>query len=550
MNDARITMIMLAALFFGFEVNALDYYWKAANGTEGFFETSGNWMIDGVPVGSGYPGENDTIFCTNGPQKIIFTTPGATNKLTAISLNRISYTQNQQIEIDLNGGELQVSGLIAMKASRYEGVVRPYLFVTNGTLHAGGGIACAGDDNNYRGYFKANGPNTKVFSNGNISSLGAGSRVEIENGAEVTFLNGYPLLSNGVGSSYNEENNLAKFIVQGEGTCLVSTNGFRVCTSCRMSIRDKAKAFFSNYARAAQYGRQDRSSVGVDLGGTLSGQAEFEVDDAEVSITNGASIMIAESDRCGLINHMLTLKNNAKFNFAGSSMVNLAYTQSQSNLITNNQIRVFSGSRLSSDGNTAASGTTTIGSIVVGSGTGGQIFENGIHVSNGVVSVNGICLSSSGYCSNNWIRIEGAQSRVLLNKPFANPSDLPNNVYVAALGLYNRSRVEFLIGEDGFENPPIECTTEVGRIYGSQTEDKRAKIVVEDRGFAKRHPGVTVTLIKTINALNRPYLEQLAADSIVIAEREKDVGKVSVSADGMSLQYTSPHKDGLVVIFF
>ena len=104
------------------------------------------------------------------------------------------------------------------------------------------------------------------------------------------------------------------------------------------------------------------------------------------------------------------------------------------------------------------------------------------------------------------------------------------------------------MGPDGFDNVPIEMTTDIGRVYGLQGEGQKSQIVVEDRGFASGHANETVTLIKTLNANNRAFLEQLASDAVVVADRECDVGEFSVSEDGTSLLYTTPKKSGMVIV--
>ena len=84
---------------------------------------------------------------------------------------------------------------------------------------------------------------------------------------------------------------------------------------------------------------------------------------------------------------------------------------------------------------------------------------------------------------------------------------------------------------------------------GKEGEGQKARIIVEDQGFARNHANETITLIKTLNDKNRSFLGQLAEDAVVVAARDSHKGAFSVSEDGMSLLYTAPRKLGAMLIF-
>lgn len=548
-----MTRMMFSALIVSLAIpsvlSATEFFYNC-EGDSGTFETPANWTIKNVPQAELYPGEDDAICCTTGLKVVRFAEPCTTHRVARVTLDKTGYTKNQKLFMDLNGGMLDVTNGVAMKASRYEGVVCPLFEVTNGTLRTRKGVTCAGGDNNYRGIFNAFGPDTHVIiGKGNLSAAGAGSRINIGGGASVRWTEtGYPLLSNGEGSTY-KGNDQVKFELTGAGTSLVCTNGFRVCNNATFRVADKAVATFSGFSTLGQYGRQNRNPVGVDNGGTggTSGAA-LEVDDATLTVTNGASIMVAESDRNPLTGHSLTIKNGGVFNFSGSTAMNLAFIGSTGKFAKENMIRVYSGGRLSADGNAVTTEQHDVGSINVGQA--GWCVDNGIHVSNGVISVNHITLGGNASASNNWLRIEGRTGRVVLNQVYAAVGNLTTNRRNPALGVHNNARVEFAIGPDGFDNPPIEMTTNVGRIYGVQNETlgQKARIVIEDQGFARKHGGETITLIKTLNANNRAYFETLIADATITAARDDYRGTLSVSEDGKSLLYTAPPARGLMLI--
>lgn len=526
-----------------------EFHFKAPDGS-GDFETVGNWWVNDLPA-TALPGEGDQICCTNGPQTIRFAEAGASRLVGRVSLDRYLYdSQNkiqrcrdQQLSLDLNGGTLCVTGVVAMRASRYEGVVCPSFTVTNGTLFADG-IKCAGADSNYRGRFAALGAGTRVVcSNETFLVEGAESKAVIGGGASLVWHGkGYPSVSSAQGYP------TAELVVEGAGTTLSGTNGFYLGGFCRWIVRDQARVSFAGYCTPGRYGRQDRSSIGSGNGARLRSDAELLIDDAAFSVTNGKSIMVANADRYSLSGHRLTIQNNGSLNFSGETSLHLAYVQSAPGVATSNVISVCSGGRLAADGNTVPSEWSTVGAITVGGGEG-DCCENGVYVSNGVVSVNHLTLGGSKSSSNNWLRVEGRTSRVLLNQKFAAPGNLPNNRGNPALGLYNDARLELTLGPDGFDNPPIEMTTELGRIYGQQMEgsDQKARLVVRDCGFAQKHPDETVVLIKTLNAANRGYFETLIADATILAARNHYCGTLSVSADGMSLCYTAPSRRGGVI---
>ena len=556
MKADSIKAALLAAMAIPVAATAADFYYKC-DGDSGMFESPANWYVGNV-VQAVYPGEEDAICCTTGLKTVRFETPGTTHRVARVSLDKTGKINNQRLFVDLNGGDLYVTDVVKMRASRYEGVVQPYLGVTNGTLHAESGIICGGDDNNYRGAFDAFGQDTHVvIGTGNLSANGAYSEINIGGGASARWEGkGYVNLANGQGSSYETEATIAKINVTGAGTTLECTNGFRVCNNARLRVADKAVVNISGFSTLGQYGRQDRNPIGVDIGGTTSGAA-IEVDNATFSITNGANVMLAESDRSSLFNHSITVKNDGTFNYSGSTAFYLAYIASHASGVykpaTNNCLRVYSGARFSSDGNDAASYDeySDIGAITV-AGLG-NCYDNGIHVSNGVVSVNRITLGVSSMSSNNWLRIEGRSARVLLNPKKAALGNMKTNPRNPALGLHRNSRVEFVLGPDGFDNTPIELAPTAsgvyGTVYGQQGEGQKAQIIVEDQGFARNHANETITLIKTLNAYSREFLEQLAEDAVVVAARDSHKGSFSVSEDGTSLLYTAPRKHGAMLIF-
>lgn len=547
MNKSKILMVAMLATA-ALVSNGENYYFNNP-GKSGSFENPDNWMIANRPA-QGCPGGGDDVYCTNGLQTVAFETPGATNTISSLLLNRIGYVNNQQMSFDLNGGELHVTNTVALKASRYENMKKPHLEVTNGTLRVGNAITMGGGDNNYNGEFFARGVDI-IIEKGNLSAAGASSYIDILNGSTVSLLNGYPTTSNGSADSYPD----SRIVVSGAGSRLVGTKGFRLCVRSRMRIADKAVAEFSGYSVTGQYGRQNRSSIGVDLGGTTgSSKAVLEVDDALMSVTNGACLMLAEADRNSQFHHEIIVRNNGRLNFSGNTQLVVAYIQNGAGTAraTNNVIRVYNGGQLDSDGNTCDSEWADVGSITFGiSGNALNLGDNGVHVSNGLVRVNHLTLSGAACASNNWLRVEGRAARVILTQKYAAPGNLPTNRRNPALGLCNNSRVEFVLDEDGFDNPPIEMTTTLGIVDGRTQNEalgQKARIVIEDRGFARRHPQETITLIKTLNANNRACFETLVANAEFKVKREQDRGVLSVSEDGKSLLYTAPPARGLMLI--
>ena len=538
--------ILLTAAAIPAMLTAGEFYYNC-EGDSGTFESPENWYVENV-VQATFPGENDEICCTNGLKSVRFASPGTSHSVARVTLDK--NVNNQKLAIDMNGGELHVAGQVAIVASRYAaGVVQPYYCITNGTLYADSGMDVGRSDNNYHGIFEAFGPDTHVvMGTGKFTAKGYNSTVNIGGGASVTWAGkGYLSMENGKNEYFMGEAAVAKFNVAGVGTTLECTNGFRVCNNARLRVADKAVVEMSGFSTVGEYGHKDRNSIGIEAGVVGTSGAIVEIDDATFSITNGACVMVAESSSQALAGHEFIVKNGGVFNFSGNTQFFLGYVQNKGHPATNNCLRVYSGARFSSDGNEVQDEWSNIGSIAVGDS--GDCYDNGIHVSNGVVSVNHITLGGNANASNNWLRIEGRSSRVLLNQKYGHPNNFSTNRKGPALGIHNNARVEFVLGPDGFDNVPIEMTTDTGRVYGLQGEGQKAQIVVEDRGFASGHANETVTLIKTLNANNRAFLEQLASDAVVVADREGNVGGFSVSDDGMSLLYTAPRKRGMTLYF-
>ena len=554
MKTNSIKAALLAAIAVPAVAVAADFYYKS-DGDSGSFESPANWYV-GNAIQLVYPGEDDAICCTTGLKTIRFETSGTTHRVARVSLDKTT-GDNQRLLVDLNGGDLYVTDVVKMRASRYEGIVQPYLGVTNGTLHAQSGIFCGEGDYNCRGAFDAFGPDTHVVvGTGNLLANGAYSEINIGGGASVSWEGpGFLRLANGRdadGQIFSTEKTLAKINIVGAGTTLECTNGFTICNNARLRIADKAVVNISGFSTLGLWGRQNRNPIGVDDGGPSgTSGAAIEVDDATFSITNGFNVMLAEPDRNPLRNHSITVKNGGTFNYSGNTSFYLAYIASHDNGVyksaTNNCLRVYSGARFSSDGNEVTSEWSGIGSIMVGGA--GNCYDNGIHVSNGVISVTHIALAGHAMASNNWLRIEGRTSRVLLNQKYGEAGNLSNNYRAPALGIHNNARVEFVLGPDGFDNVPIELTTAIGRVDGRQGEGQKAQIIVEDQGFARNHANETITLIKTLNDKNRSFLGQLAENAVVVAARDSHKGAFSVSEDGKSLLYTAPRKSGMMLIF-
>ena len=541
----RLFSLVAAVVIPAAKLAAGGFYYNC-EGDSGTFESPLNWYVENV-VQATFPGESDEICCTNGLKTVRFETPGTTHRVARVTLDK--NINNQKLAIDMNGGELHVAGTVAIVASRYAaGVVQPYFCITNGTLYADSGMDVGRSDNNYHGIFEAFGPDTHVvMGTGKFTAKGYNSTVNIGGGASVTWAGkGYLSMENGNNGYFTGEDAVAKFDLTGAGTTLECTNGFRVCNNARLRVADKAVVEMSGFSTVGEYGHKDRNSIGIEAGVVGTSGAVVEIDDATFSITNGACVMVAESSSQALAGHEFIVKNGGTFNFSGNTQFFLGFVQNPGYPATNNCLRVYSGARFSSDGNEVQGEDTDVGSIMVGGS--GCCYDNGIHVSNGVVSVNHITLGGNENASNNWLRIEGRASRILLNQKDASFGNRTWSRRNPALGIHSNARVEFVLGPDGFDNVPIEFTTTVGNVYGLQGEGQKAQIVVEERGFAHSHANESITLIKTLNANNREFLAQLASDAVVVADRECDVGEFSVSEDGTSLLYTTPKKSGMVIV--
>ena len=537
----------LTAVFLtvAFCAGAADYHFNNP-GKAGYFEGAGNWFIGNQPAGN-YPGEGDVIRTTNGMQKVTFQMPGATNRVSDILLN--VQKDNQRLTFDFSGGELYVTNGVQLTASRYETSNQPYVVVTNGTLRVGNGLS-VGNGTNYRAEFLACGKGTDIIvEKGNFSAQGTTATATILDGATVLIKSGYVLAASKIG--YGQ----GLMTLSGTDTRIVSSNGFRVTDTTLVTIANKAKVEIHGYSAAGLWGRQNRNSIGIDdggLGGT--GNARVEIDDAEMSVDT-AYFFVAEADRNRLYGHELKVKNNGKFLFTGDSQFVCAYIQNSlsgttPSYATNNAVRVYSGGKIDSAGNTCNSEWNDVGSIVIGAGSPFYSGDNGVHVSNGVINVNHITLGGIDSASNNWLRIEGSSSKLTLTQPYAAPGNRAGNRRrAAALGINNNARVEFVIGKDGFDAPPIQLTTSCGYVDGVQGAGQKAQIIVFDDGFARANRAKTITLIQTLSTSSQSVFATLIADAVVQADKEWNKGKLSVSADGKSLLYTTPALKGTMVLF-
>lgn len=538
------TFLTAVFLTVAFCAGAADYYFNNP-GKEGYFEGAGNWFIGNQPAGN-YPGEGDVIRTTNGMQKVTFQTPGATNRVSDILLN--VQKDNQRLTFDFNGGQLYVTNRVQLTASRYETSNQPYVVVTNGTLRVGNGLS-VGNGTNYRAEFLACGKGTDVIvEKGNFAAQGTTATATILDGATVLIKSGYLLASSKTG--YGQ----GRMTLSGTDTQIVSSNGFRVTENTLVTIADKAKVEIHGYSVTGEWGRQNRNSIGIDDGGVVgTGNAKVEIDDAEMSVDT-AYFFVAESDRNRLYGHELTVKNNGRFLFTRDSQLFCAYIQSSANndgtpsYATNNAVRVYSGGKIDSAGNTCNSEWNDVGSIVIGAGYPFYSGDNGLHVSNGVVNVNHITLGGVANASNNWLRIEGPTSKITLTQPTAAPGNRAANRRRAALGINNNARVEFVIGKDGFDEPPIQLTTSCGYVDGVQGAGQKAQIIVFDDGFARANRAKTITLIQTLSTSSQSVFATLIADAVVHADKEWNKGELSVSADGKSLLYTTPALKGTTVL--